>query len=371
MNKLCYLSVLLLTSLVMPFASFAHCDGVKHSGNHPHCGGEEPPPPPPANCTGVAGFPGFAYSKEVIGGEVIGGKRGTDPGRDLYLSSTDASCSVMILSNRKDIGWIMRYRQNGSQGRIIWALSEEPGLKRHSADRGKPVLYLATFTVIDGVVSDFALSIAYRHLVGDYVGMGGVDLSPDGNIGYFAFTEPGGHSLNLIDLTSCTPECEPDIKPFIIVASTDNYGDLAMNTSGTRLYVARQNYGVGFLDLATSSFRYVSLPSDFSSFRTFAYVSVGQLASGNEAIAVSYDDHDLGTTDIIDVGNCAANGSSSSCLATGESTMHISGITGGTPTSFLGLDLMDNRDGNINLFDIGTLGSTIIVEGGKSADSAE
>ncbi len=36
MNKLCYLSVLLLTLLVMPFASFAHCKG-KHTGDHEHC----------------------------------------------------------------------------------------------------------------------------------------------------------------------------------------------------------------------------------------------------------------------------------------------------------------------------------------------
>ena len=93
MNKSYFLSVLFFTSLAMPFVSYAHCNETgKHSGNHPHCTDEEPPPPPPpANCTGVPDFPGFAYSKEVFGG-----KRGSSSGNELYLSSTDASCSVMI-----------------------------------------------------------------------------------------------------------------------------------------------------------------------------------------------------------------------------------------------------------------------------------
>ncbi len=36
MNKLYYLSALILTLLAMPLVSYAHCAG-KHSGNHPHC----------------------------------------------------------------------------------------------------------------------------------------------------------------------------------------------------------------------------------------------------------------------------------------------------------------------------------------------
>ncbi len=39
MNKLYYLSALILTLLAIPLVSYAHCAG-KHSGNHPHCDAE-------------------------------------------------------------------------------------------------------------------------------------------------------------------------------------------------------------------------------------------------------------------------------------------------------------------------------------------
>jgi hypothetical protein len=88
MNKLCYLSVLLLTLLVMPFASFAHCEG-KHTGNHPHCpGGGEPPDS--ASCPGD--FPAFAYAVEITN------KRGHTERSDLKVSNSDGSCEVQVHS---------------------------------------------------------------------------------------------------------------------------------------------------------------------------------------------------------------------------------------------------------------------------------
>jgi len=44
MNRLCFISVILLTLLSVPLVSYAHCKG-KHTGDHEHCtGGEDPPP---------------------------------------------------------------------------------------------------------------------------------------------------------------------------------------------------------------------------------------------------------------------------------------------------------------------------------------
>ena len=368
MNKSYFLAVLFFAFLAIPFAAHAHCAG-KHFGKHPHCTDEEPPPPPPppnANCTGVPDFPGFAYSLEVFGG-----KRGRDPGFELYLSSTDRSCSAMIYSTPEDMSINMSYRQNGTQGRMVWVAGEEVGLKRNSSDKGKSVVYLATFTVTDGVVSDFALSIAYRHPTEEPQWLPDAELSPDGNTAYFIFNDAAGFTINAIDLTSCTSECDSEI----IAVATNEFYDLAMNTSGSRLYFTQLQDGLGFIDTVTSTIRYVLHPSDYPTTVSFLNLSVGQLASGNEALAVLYDN--VNTIDIIDVGTCMANGSSASCFSTGESAIHRSGILGGRRTSFFGLDLLVQapqtaEDGsNINLLDVDTLNSYIFVRGGKSADSAE
>ena len=67
----------LFAILLMPIAGFAHCSG-KHTGNHPHCAGEEPPPPPPPDeCTDA--YPSFVY--------VVQGKRKSL--QELLISSAD------------------------------------------------------------------------------------------------------------------------------------------------------------------------------------------------------------------------------------------------------------------------------------------
>jgi len=371
---MCHLRLLVLflfVILLKPVAGLAHCDG-KHTGDHPHCAGEEPPPPPPPeNCTGVAGFPGFAYSKEVYSG-----KQGRDPGFELYLASIDASCSVMIFSTPEDKSMNISYRQNGAKGQMVWVSGEEEGLKRKSSNKGKSVVNLATFAVIDGVVSDFNRSIVYRYPGEEPNWVPDAELSPDGNTAYFIVSDVAGNTINSIDLTSCTSECESEI----IAAATNIFYSLAMNAPGSRLYFTQLQDGLGFIDTAASTIRYVLRPSDYSAEIEFQTLAVGQLASGHEALAVTYDNRDTEgreDVDIIDVDTCAANGSSASCFSTGESSTHWSGNLGGIGTSFFGFDLLVQawqtpEDGaNVYLFDVDTLSSFVFVAGGKWADSTE
>jgi hypothetical protein len=143
MYKLCYLSVLLLPSLAMPLVSFAHCDDVKHSGNHPHCRGEDPPPPPPELNSCPGDFPAFAYAFETTKKG-----RGHTSRSDVMVSNADASCEILVHSvSTTDYYSDLDFSYDSSSGlyRIAYNYESDESDTRNTGAR--PNIRVLQFTV--------------------------------------------------------------------------------------------------------------------------------------------------------------------------------------------------------------------------------
>ena len=148
MNKLCFISVILLSLLAMPLISYAHCAG-RHTGDHPHC--EDEPPPPPESCADAEGeFPAFAFARSVHDG-----RRGTWSGNDIVLADSTGTCEVTIFSLDFRANTDLKFRLNGNQGRIVWTQYTLENLERRETRRG-PVLKLLTFDVNAGEISNIS-----------------------------------------------------------------------------------------------------------------------------------------------------------------------------------------------------------------------
>ena len=377
MNRLFYLLALLLTVLAMPLLSYAHCDG-KHTGNHPHCGGEEPPPPPPPeSCADAPGaFPAFAFARSVHDG-----RHGTWSGNDIYLADSTGTCELRIFSLDFRSPTNLKFRLNGNRGRIVWMqyTDENKGRK----EPGGPVLKLLEFTVNAGEISNITHTLAWKWAsdVGP-TDNSAAELSPDGNTAYFTL---GDHSqlssggdveatVRSVNLTTCNFDC-PDNE----IASTLSiypYWDLAMNLSGTRLYFVQLQGGVGFIDMATTEIRYIMKMDDFLPLNVaFQDISMGYLSSGNEAIAVGYDKDRGSTLDIVDVGSCALDGTpinGPTCLESGFSSFGRTVIPGGKST-FDGPDLLVAGDGAIYLHSVENVltPAEVFIADGHAPDSSD
>ena len=106
----------LIAMILFPVAANAHCDGAKHSGNHPHCDSGDPPPPPPSGCTDD--FPGFLYSVD---------ETRKNPGR-LYLASTNGCRSEPVGVVGVTTGRNFHMTADGTSGVILWTDRQEgPG----------------------------------------------------------------------------------------------------------------------------------------------------------------------------------------------------------------------------------------------------
>lgn len=378
MNKSCYLYVLLLTFMAIPLVSYAHCGG-KHSGNHPHCPGEEPPPPPPESCSDAEGaFPAFAFARskqEKRRGSLVWS------GNDIYLADSTGTCELKIFSLDFRSLTNLKFRLNGNRGRIVWMqyVDENKGRK----EPGGPVLKLLEFTVNAGEVSNLTHTLAWKWAsdVGP-TDNSGAELSPDGNTAYFTLGDhsqlsSGGEpiaTVRSVDLSSCNTDCQDNV-----IDSTTSiypYWDLAMNLSGSRLYFVQLQGGVGFIDIATTDIRYIMKMGDFFPLEVaFQDISMGYLSSGNEAIAVGYDKDRGSTLDIVDVGSCALDGTpitGPTCLASGYSSFGKTEIPGGRSSFFYDSWLLVANEGNIDIVDKeSTAESLVYVEDGHAPDSAE
>jgi hypothetical protein len=378
MNKLCYLSVLLFTLLAMPLVSFAHC-ADKHTGNHPHCRGEEPPPPPPESCAGAPGvFPSFAYSKPVYGG-----KHGSVSAYELYLANSTGECSILLHTNQDDSYLDITYRQIGTAGRILWRQNEETNLPRRSPLRWRRVVKLLDFTVTNGQASNVALSTAYMMPESQYAtALYDVVLSPDGNTAYFAdeifigtASVDNLSTIKALDVSSCTSGCDAPTLASTVTGPLKTFMALTINPAGTHLYYTRHGFPtvIGMIEvLPPGATRLVASEEDSLYWdEKFVELASGTGRSGEDLIAVQLDDIQ-NTIDIIDVTNCTADGSISSCIAVGDATIYITGIPRGT-FSFHGPDLLIDRDGGIDLFHTDTLSYIGLIEGVGvgSPDSAE
>ena len=193
MNKSYYLPALLLALLMMPVAVYAHCAG-NHTGNHPHCGGEDPPPPPPESCADAEGaFPAFAFARSIHDG-----RHGTWSGNDIYLADSTGTCELKIFSLDFRAGTDVKFRLNGTQGRIVWT---QYGLENQPRKGGVvgPVVKLLTFEMNDGEVTNISHTVAWNYGFEDPVGIFGIDLSPDGNTAYYAFGNDAAGALYSLD----------------------------------------------------------------------------------------------------------------------------------------------------------------------------
>lgn len=340
----------------------------------------EPPPPPPvescANATGV--FPSFAYSRNIYEG-----KHGTLSGHDLYIANSDGDCSIRIHTNEATDWLDVSYRQNGSQGLIVWKQSEETGLGRRDPDKGKPVVKMLAITVANGALINSSVSTAYMHPIGNSVSINDAELSPDGDTIFYSFEESDGaggwvNSIHSIDVSGCTSECSSQL---IVGQIIGGVSGLSMNSSGQRLYFSvSDGVGIGFVEVANSSYsdiRIIASESDLGG-NPAGDTSVGNWdfdgdGSASEVLAVGLDT--VFAADILDVTNCVTTTppSGSSCLASRESTILRSGISGSPwSLSFHGEDLLvlDLDAGVIELVDTDSLARTPLLQG-TFPDSAE
>ena len=367
-------ALLLFTMMLIPIGASAHCKG-KHTGNHEHCSGGDPPPPPPvescADATGV--FPSFAYSTDIHDG-----KHGTLSGHDLFLANSDGDCSIKIHTNNATDWLNVSYRQDGSQGRLVWSQSEETGLGRRSNDKGKPVVKMLDITVVDGELASSSLSTVYMHPTGTSVAIFDAELSPDGNTIFYSFEGSDGSggwvdSIHSIDVSSCSSGCASQI-----IAGPGQFGAsrLSMNSSGQRLYFSGSTFGIGFLEVTGMTFsaiRTVASVTDPEYVGSQPYdISVGSWdfdgdGSANDVVAISLDN--VQTVDILDVTQCSVSPSPISCLASGDSSIIRTGIPGEN-MDFQAEDLLIDNVNDIGLLDTDSLSPPTVLLQGNWPDSA-
>lgn len=378
MNKLFYSLFLLLTLLAMPLASYADCNLTgKHSGNHPHCRGEEPPLPPPESCAGAEGyFPAFAYVKPVYGG-----RRGSVSAKEIYLANSTGTCAILLFTNEDDFqGWVFTYRQIGTAGRILWAQQEESNLPRKSPLKGRDVIKLLNFTVTNGQASNVALSTAYTMPESQYAtAIYDIELSPDGSTAYFAdeiFIHTSSFdnlsTIKALNVSNCTSGCAAPVLASTVTGPLKTFMQLTINPAGTNLYYVRHGFPtvIGMIELSTGATRLVASEVDPQYFdEKFDWLVSGTGSSGEDLIAVRLDrvfEH----IDIIDVTACTANGSSSSCIFDRDATTVATGISG-WPEFFYGSDLVVNT-GIYEIVDTDTLAPSIFwIQDVESLESSD
>ncbi len=361
----------LLTILIMPIGANAHC-GDNHTGNHPHCANEPPPPPPVESCVDASGvFPSFAYTTKIYGG-----KRGSWSATNLHLANSDGTCSIIIYTQESREDLDPSYRQFGTDGRIVWDQESLGNLGRKDPAGGRPVLKMLDFTIVDGeLVAVSEPATVYMDPPRDSgVGIDGTELSPDGNSIYFRieyWSEIDGwvDVLYSVDVSICTSLCPSDV---VIAANPDNiiFG-LDMNASGQRLYIGGSGSGIRFIEVTPtgySSVRTVASRSDLGDLKVHD-ISVGNWdwdsdvnGTKNEVVAVTLDN--VNTVYVLDVSKCniSALPSPATCLASGDSSIILSGPDGYS-TSFQNEDLLIDYGDNVQLLDTDTLTSTVLLQG--------
>jgi hypothetical protein len=211
-----------------------------------------------------------------------------------------------------------------------------------------------------------------------------VVLSPDGNTAYFTDEIFIGtdsvdnlSTIKALDISSCTSGCDAPTLASTVTGPLKTFMHLTINPAGTILYYTRHGFPtvIGMIEVSTGETRMVATEVDPLYFdEKFVELASGTGSSGEDLIAVQLDDIQ-NTIDIIDVTNCTADGSISSCIADADAdaTIYITGIPRGT-FSFHGPDLLIARDGGIDLFYTDTLLSYIgLIEGVGvgNPDSAE
>lgn len=303
---------------------------------------EEPPPPPPgdgAACASSDDFPAMVYSVKRVVNEH---KKFEETRTDLYLASSDGSCSIVIFSTTSDaVGF--SYSQGSTEGRIIWHQNGEENAGRKDCT-SCPVIRGVTFEVSNKEITTplpLTATTIYTHPVGDFVGLIDLELSPDGSRLFYSFEQSDPtvswlDTLHVIDLTTCSQNCSPTL-----VHSLANTGipGVSASPAGKRVFIGRHDRVTGINTVAVteeqsgtwSTFRdvvtnqdigYASLNSQFVSAALWDHDG-----DGTETEVLAFDRGD-GSFDIFDVENCSTNGSSQSCLAQGEATIVRTGIPG-------------------------------------------
>jgi hypothetical protein len=151
-----------------------------------------------------------------------------------------------------------------------------------------------------------------------------------------------------------------------------------MNSSGQRLYIGGSGSGIRFIEVTPtgySSVRTVASRSDLGDLKVHD-ISVGNWdwdsdvnSTKNEVVAVTLDN--VNTVYVLDVSKCniSALPSPPTCLASGDSSIILSGPNGYS-TSFQNEDLLIDYGDNVELLDTDTLTSTVLLQGYRP-DSVE
>jgi hypothetical protein len=345
----------------------------------------EPEPvqvPPPGSCSGAPGvFPAFAYQKDRT--HIVERRRGgyrVYDGTDVYLANSTGSCSVLVAIDAS----VDSYRQIGNEARIAYAHGSEIRLLKFPVDNGN-VVPTAPLIIHHGT---------------DPYGIGGVELSADGNTLYFSdefktADEVWMDTLNLVDIASCGENC-PLVNLLTLVNS--GIGGLSINPANDRLYMSIHHRipdirTVSLLEkqngVWSSSLRHVVSDQDaaYLTVNGFAGTALGQwdydgTGAPKAVLAIHVERTSGDTIEIFDVANCGASGTQS-CFVSGESSVVRIGIVG-SPGSFTSMPAAGDpapnllvaegnwRDANelISEVDLDSMTVTPMVEG-LNPDSAD
>jgi hypothetical protein len=348
-----------------------------------------PPPPLPPNqtCAGAPGaFPAFAYVKNRYVTVKKGGGTQAFNGSDIHITNSTASCSIVIYQGTKDSSpGDLVYRQNGTEGRIVWTQGTD--------------IRLLKFNVVNGTVVEPLPLTSSTVYVLNYTSpssIQGMDLSRDGKTVYYPDESRTVDfrwldTINMVDISTCTANCTSQrVYTFPVDVGA---GGLEINDSDDRIYLAIHDRvpdirTVSFLEKQGSTWaspllrHVISDQQDtaYATVRGLANVAIGKWDYNNNSVprdVLTYVvEHTTGpdTIDIIDVTNCLGSGVTS-CLSSGEGSVIRTGIPRSSAAFMYppvgGPKLLTMGGGWISEVDLDSLTITTLVEGAGGVDSAD
>jgi hypothetical protein len=340
-----------------------------------------------AACETSQDFPSMIYTRVK---ESKGGKR---EGYDMFLSNRDGSCSILIFTSKHKGGLYPSYKQNGSEGIVVWMQSKDENARKRVPD--VPLVRMLRFNITNQVIGDvlpLLATTAYQRPENSAEGFTHlISLSNDGNTALFASEERAldgvtfFNYLNEINIKNCLANCSMSK----ISLSLDGYHTaLDYGSFGDRVYYALHLSSPGtsrdaiqFIEKngVTWSEPRTVLVDDASRYNAsndvvFPWLSVA-IYRNREVIAFNIRDYTTGTDgiEVVDVTDCIVPGTDS-CLLTGESSIVFDNISGKLPSFSSGLDpnLLYSSNGSIFEYDLDAdniLGN--LVDNAFMADSAD